>query len=180
MKLEQRCQTIELILSDVDGVLTDGRLTYDNQGIESKRFHIRDGMGIRLWHKAGYAFGLITLRSSHVVRARAAELEIEILRQGVSDKLSTIEDIAEELGLQAEQIAYVGDDLPDVLSLRWVGLGVAVADACAETRDAADHVTELPGGAGAIREVIETILKAQHRWDDLVRSHLHRSQLPNG
>ncbi|NLE40173.1 MAG: phenylphosphate carboxylase subunit delta, partial [Pirellulaceae bacterium] len=93
MNLDQRCQAVELILSDVDGVLTDGRVTYDNLGIESKCFHIRDGMGIRLWHKAGYPFGLLTLRSSHVVRARAAELDIEILRQGVTDKLATLESI---------------------------------------------------------------------------------------
>jgi YrbI family 3-deoxy-D-manno-octulosonate 8-phosphate phosphatase len=172
MDVDERCQAIELILSDVDGVLTDGRVAYDNQGIESKQFHIRDGMGIRLWHKAGHPFGLVTLRSSHVVRARASELGIEIVRQGVADKLATMEEIREELDLRPEQVCYVGDDLPDVLSLRRAGLGVAVADACPEARDAADYVTRSLGGGGAIRETIERILKSQLRWNDLIQPYL--------
>ena len=175
MNLDQRCQAIELILSDVDGVLTDGRLVYDNQGIESKQFHIRDGMGIRLWQKAGYPFGLVTLRSSHVVRTRATELEVEILRQGVSDKLTTVEEIREELDLAPEQICYLGDDLPDVRVMRHVGLGVAVADACEEAREAADFVTTLPGGHGAVRETIAMILKAQLRWDDVIQPYVGRA-----
>jgi YrbI family 3-deoxy-D-manno-octulosonate 8-phosphate phosphatase len=172
MDIDERCQAIELILSDVDGVLTDGRVVYDNQGIESKQFHIRDGMGIRLWQKAGHPFGLVTARSSHVVRARASELGIEILRQGVTDKLAALETIREELDLRPEQVCYVGDDLPDVLALRRAGLGIAVADACAEARDAADYVTEAPGGGGAIRETVERILKSQLRWNDLIQPYL--------
>ncbi len=172
MNVDQRCQAIELILSDVDGVLTDGRLIYDNQGVESKAFHIRDGQGIRLWHKAGYPFGLITLRDSQIVRMRAAELEIDILRQGVGDKLATVEGIRGELDLRPEQICYLGDDLPDVRVIRHVGLGVAVADASEEVRLAADHVTTALGGAGAVRETIEMILRAQQRWEEVVRSYV--------
>jgi YrbI family 3-deoxy-D-manno-octulosonate 8-phosphate phosphatase len=168
MNLEQRFRGVQLILSDVDGVLTDGGIEWNNQGIETKRFHVRDGMGIRLWHKAGYRFGLITLRSSHVVKVRAAELGIEILRQGTEDKLSAMKDILKELRLAASQVCYVGDDLPDLALVRAAGLGVAVADACAELRQAAHYVTTLPGGAGAIRETIELILKAQSRWEDLI------------
>jgi len=172
MDVDQRAKAIELILSDVDGVLTDGRLIYDNQGIESKVFHIRDGQGIRLWKESGRPFGLITLRSSHLVSARAAELTIDILRQGVVDKLAAVEEIRDELDLASEQVCYLGDDLPDVPVLGRVGLGVAVADACDEARRAAHHVTMLAGGAGAVRETIEMILRAQDRWNDVIRKYV--------
>ena len=172
MDVEQRCKSIELILCDVDGVLTDGRLIYDNQGVESKAFHIRDGQGIRIWRKAGRPFGMITLRTSRVVQTRAAELEVDILRQGAGEKLPTVNAIRDELDLDLEQVCYLGDDLPDVPVLRHVGLGVAVADACEEARQAAHHVTKLSGGAGAVRETIEMILKAQDRWKELIGDYL--------
>ena len=171
MKLEARCQPIELILSDVDGVLTTGRIIFDNQGIETKQFHIRDGVGIRLWQRAGYRFGVITGRSSHVVKIRAAELGVEIVRQTAEDKLPVAQEILAQLELKPEQVCYIGDDLPDVPLLRFVGLAVAVADACPETRAAAHHVTQLAGGLGAVRETIETILKAHRRWDDLIQKY---------
>jgi 3-deoxy-D-manno-octulosonate 8-phosphate phosphatase (KDO 8-P phosphatase) len=172
MNLDQRCQPIELVLSDVDGVLTDGRVVVDNQGIETKRFHIRDGMGIALWQKAGYRFGMVTRRSSQVVKIRAVELNVQIVRQGADDKLAAAQEIIGELGLTLEQVCYVGDDLPDLGVVRAVGLGVAVADAAAELREVAHYVTTAPGGAGAVRETIEMILKAQRRWDDVIHSYL--------
>lgn len=171
MDLHHRCQQVELILADVDGVLTDGRIVVNSQGIETKQFHIRDGMGIRLWQKAGYRFGLLSLRSSQIVKLRAAELQIGIVRQATSDKLATSLEIAAELGLSPAQLCYIGDDLPDLAAVRAVGLGVAVADACAELIAAASYVTKAPGGCGAVREVIELILKAQRRWDDLIQSY---------
>jgi YrbI family 3-deoxy-D-manno-octulosonate 8-phosphate phosphatase len=171
MKVAQRCQAIELVLSDVDGVLTDGRVIINNQGIETKQFHIRDGLGIRLWQRCGGRFGLITGRSSHVVKLRAVELDIAIVRQGVDDKLSVTQSLLQELQLKPEQVAYIGDDLPDLPVVRFVGLGVAVADACAELKQSAHHITTATGGAGAVRETIELILKAQRRWDDLVQSY---------
>ncbi len=171
MTLEPRCESIELILADVDGVLTDGRVVIDNQGIETKQFHIRDGMGIRLWQKAGYRFGVVTSRSSQVVKMRAAELGIGIVRQGTSDKLSTVLEILGELRLAPSQACYIGDDLPDLPAVRAVGLGVAVADACPDLREAAHYVTSLPGGAGAVREVVELVLKAQRRWDDVIQPY---------
>lgn len=171
MTLDERCQGIRLILSDVDGVLTDGGIVLDNQGIEIKRFHVRDGLGIRLWQKAGYRFGLITLRSSHIVKLRVAELGIDLLRQGTDDKMTAMQGILNELRLTLPQVCYVGDDLPDLRPLQSVGLGVAVADACAELRQAAKYVTSLPGGTGAIREVVELILKSQCRWDHLVQAY---------
>ena len=171
MKLEQRCQDIELVLADVDGVLTPGQIVFNNQGIETKQFHIRDGLGIRLWQRAGYKFGLITGRSSHIVKIRAAELNVEIVRQTAEDKLPVAQEILSQLGLEPHQTCYIGDDLPDLPVIRAVGLGVAVADACSEVRQAAHYVTELGGGLGAVRETIEIILKAQRRWDDLIRKY---------
>jgi len=171
MKLEQRCQDIELVLADVDGVLTAGQIIFNNQGIETKQFHIRDGMGIRLWQRAGYRFGLITGRSSHIVKIRAGELGIEIVRQTAEDKLPVALEILQQLGLQPNQVCYIGDDLPDLPVMRAVGLGVAVADACVEVRQAAHHVTQLRGGEGAVRETIEVILKAQRRWSDLIQKY---------
>lgn len=172
MTLDERCQKIELIVSDVDGVMTDGALVIDNQGIETKRFHIRDGQGVRLWQKAGGRFGVITLRSSQVVKLRAEELGVEIIRQGVGDKRETVKEILGELGLSPEQVCYLGDDLPDLPAVRYVGLGVAVADACEELRRAAHYVTSRPGGAGAVRETVELILKAQRRWEEVIQSYL--------
>ena len=171
MNLEERSQRIELILADVDGVLTDGRIVVNNQGIETKLFHIRDGMGIRLWQKAGYRFGVVSLRSSQIVKMRAAELEIGIVRQGTRDKLATTLEIIGQLGLAPQQVCYIGDDLPDLPVVRAVGMGVAVADACGELVEAAAYVTKAPGGCGAVREVIELILKAQGRWDDVIQAY---------
>ena len=168
MKPEQRCQSIELILSDVDGVLTDGGVIFDNQGIEIKRFHIRDGLGIKLWQRAGYRFGVVTARNSHIVKVRAAELGIDIIRQGFEQKLPTIREIMQQLRLLPEQVCYIGDDLTDLAAIQTVGLGVAVADAATEVRTSAHYVTKLPGGSGAVREAIEFILKAKQRWGDLI------------
>src|SRR4051812_24180064 len=111
MKLSERCQAVELLLADVDGVLTDGGIVLDNQGIETKRFHIRDGLGIKLWQQAGNTFGLITGRSSHIVKVRAAELGINFVRQGVDQKLAVAREIMAGLNLQPQQVCYIGDDL---------------------------------------------------------------------
>jgi 3-deoxy-D-manno-octulosonate 8-phosphate phosphatase (KDO 8-P phosphatase) len=172
MNLEQRCRPIQLILSDVDGVMTDGLIVLDNQGIESKRFHVRDGLGIKLWQKAGYRFGVLTQRSSQSLKVRVAELGIEIIRQGIPDKMTGLKQVLAELKLTREQVCYVGDDLPDLPVVRAVGLGVAVADACAELREAAHYTTSLVGGAGAVRETIELVLKAQCRWGDVIQAYL--------
>ena len=171
MSIEHLCQPIRLILSDVDGVLTDGGIIIDNQGVESKQFHVRDGHGIRLWHKAGYKFGLITLRSSQILKIRVAELGIEIIRQGIEHKLDAMREIIADLRLTPQQVCYIGDDLPDLALVRTVGFGVAVADACEELCQAAKYVTQLHGGKGAVRETIEIILKAQRRWEDLIQTY---------
>ena len=171
MDLESRCKQIELVLSDVDGVLTDGRIVFDSQGIETKRFHVRDGLGIKLWQKAGHRFGMISQRSSQVLKMRAGELGVEIVRQGAQDKLATVNEILADFGLGLEQVCYIGDDLPDLPVVRAVGLGVAVADGAPELRQAADKVVAANGGAGAVRETLEMILKAQRCWDSLIHSY---------
>ncbi len=167
--LQARCRTVELIVSDVDGVLTDGGIVLSNEGIETKRFHIKDGLGIKIWRQAGGHFALITGRNSHIVKLRAAELGIDIVRQGTDLKLPALAEILARLELGPEQVCYIGDDLPDLAALRFAGLGVAVADACQELRQAAHYVTSVKGGAGAVRETIELILKSQQRWDDIVQ-----------
>ena len=171
MTLAKRCQSIELIVADVDGVLTEGSIIFNNEGIETKRFYIRDGLGIKLWQWAGGKFGVITGRNSHIVNVRVAELGIDVVRQGTEHKLSALREIMSQFRLSAEQVCYIGDDLPDLAAVRFSGLGVAVADACAELRDAAAYVTQLAGGQGAVRETVELILKSQQRWDDVIQKY---------
>ena len=171
MTRDDRCKGIELILSDVDGVMTDGGIIYDTHGVEIKRFQVRDGLGIKLWQKAGFRFGILTSRSSQSVRLRAAELGVDLLRQGCEEKLPAAQQIMQELRLKPAQVCYIGDDLPDLAVMRQVGYPVAVADAVAEVRAAAAVVTIQGGGFGAVRETVETILKAKGIWDDLIRRY---------
>jgi 3-deoxy-D-manno-octulosonate 8-phosphate phosphatase (KDO 8-P phosphatase) len=171
-KLDDRCQPIELILCDVDGALTDGSIVYDNQGIETKSFHVRDGLGIRLWQRGGYRFGVLTSRSSHIVKVRCAELGVDLVRQGFEDKLPAAQEVIKRLDLEPAKVCYIGDDLPDLPVMRHVGLAVAVADAVEEVLAAAHFTTNLPGGQGAVRELIEMLLKVKLRWDDLIRGYL--------
>jgi YrbI family 3-deoxy-D-manno-octulosonate 8-phosphate phosphatase len=171
MPVNHLCQPIELILADVDGVLTDGFIILTNEGIEIKRFHIRDGLGIKVWHRAGGKFGLITGRNSHIVNVRAGELGIDIVRQGTVQKLAAVKEILAQLNLEPRQCCFIGDDLPDLAPMKYVGLGVAVADAALDVRQAADYVTTAAGGNGAVREVIEMILRSQQRWDDALNPY---------
>jgi YrbI family 3-deoxy-D-manno-octulosonate 8-phosphate phosphatase len=171
MKLEQRIARIQTILCDVDGVLTDGGISFDNQGIEIKTFHVRDGIAIRIWQSMGGRFGLLTARTSHIVKVRAAELGVELVRQGFTDKLAVARQIMTEYQIQPSTVCYVGDDLPDLQLMGNVGLAVSVADGVPEVRAAAHHVTKAAGGQGAIRELIEFILKTQNRWDEIIRKY---------
>lgn len=165
---DARLAAVRLLLLDCDGVLTGGGVAWSNDGIESKTFHIRDGLGLKLWQRAGNTAGIVTGRSSRVVEVRAAELGLAIVRQGVQDKRQAVEAILTETGLSWEQTAFVGDDLPDLGCVMRCGVGVAVADACPELRQVAALVTDRPGGAGAVREVIELLLKARGQWPGIV------------
>jgi 3-deoxy-D-manno-octulosonate 8-phosphate phosphatase (KDO 8-P phosphatase) len=166
--LQQRCALIELLLLDVDGVLTDGGIVYSDHGVEWKKFHVRDGSGLKLWQLAGKRAAILSGRSSPLVEVRAAELGLAPVVQGAADKLAAYRRILEETGLRPEQVCYVGDDLPDLPVLLNCGLAVAVADASAEVRSAAHYVARTRGGEGAVREVVEWVLGAQGRWAGLV------------
>jgi 3-deoxy-D-manno-octulosonate 8-phosphate phosphatase (KDO 8-P phosphatase) len=162
--LNQRCERIKMLVLDVDGVLTDGRIIYSDRGDELKAFHVRDGSGLKFWLQLGKQAAIITGRSSPVVTRRAAELGVTIVIQGAEDKRAAYDRLLQEHGLDAASVCAIGDDLPDVPLLRASGLAVAVADACADAKAAAHFVTAAPGGRGAVREVVELILQAQGRW----------------
>jgi len=164
VSLRRKAANIKLLLLDVDGVLTDGRIIIDDRGVESKHFHVRDGHGIVLLKRSGIEVGFITGRSSPVVGQRAKELQVTLLFQGVQDKLRVYERIKKKRGLSDGQIAYVGDDIVDIPVLRRVGLAVMVSDGSAELKPIADYVTVARGGMGAVREVAELILMAHNKW----------------
>jgi YrbI family 3-deoxy-D-manno-octulosonate 8-phosphate phosphatase len=157
---------LELLVLDVDGVLTDGLVHIDGRGTETKTFHTRDGLGLRLWQKLGMHVAIITGRAGMPVQHRARELGIRHVRQGVRDKHRELGALLNDLGLLAAQAAVIGDDLPDLPMMRQAGYPIAVADAAPEVRAAAAFVTQQPGGHGAVREAIEHLLKARGQWDD--------------
>ncbi|MEZ6135646.1 MAG: HAD hydrolase family protein [Pirellulaceae bacterium] len=161
-------RSIRLILSDVDGVLTDGSITIDNAGVESKSFYVRDGLGIKLWQRAGFKFGLLTARNSQIVKLRATELGIDIVRQGFEEKLPIAREVFVQVGVEPHEVCYIGDDLQDLPVLWEVGLPVAVADAAHEVQTAAKWVTQARGGRGAVREVVERLLRAKDCWEQCI------------
>ncbi len=165
--LEHRAAAIRLLVLDVDGVLTDGRITYTADGVEIKSFHVRDGSGIVFWQRMGGKSVIISGRTSKAVDVRAAELGITMVVQGSSDKRAALDRVLEATGLQAAEACAVGDDLPDLPVLRSCGLAAAVADACPEVRAAAHYVTQMRGGRGVVREIVELLLRAQGRWCEL-------------
>lgn len=165
--MQDKLEKIRLLLLDVDGVLTDGRIIYDDQGGETKAFDVKDGHGMKLLQRAGIRIGIITGRQSPVVDRRARELGIDLVYQGAKDKLVPFREILERTGLAAEQVAYVGDDYPDLPVLRQVGFAVTVADALDELKPLVDYVTSRPGGRGAVREVCDLLLRGTGRWEDV-------------
>ncbi len=163
---------IELLVLDVDGALTDGRIIIHSDGAESKCFHILDGHGIRMWQRAGLKVALLSGRVSQATTRRAEELQIPRVIQDCHLKLPALKQLLEEFQVPAEKVAYVGDDLMDLPAVRHVGFGVAVANAVDELKEHADYVTTRPGGQGAVREVIEYILKNSGRWHSLMERYL--------
>ena len=155
---------VRLLLLDVDGVLNDGSIIYDDKGVETKVFNAKDGLGIELLMEAGIDVGIVTSRASKALYHRCDNLGISLIFDGVNDKSGVLEGISKQTGIPAEEIAFVGDDLVDLPLMRKVGLSVAVADAHETLLENADMVTTARGGAGAVREVCEAILKAQGLW----------------
>jgi 3-deoxy-D-manno-octulosonate 8-phosphate phosphatase (KDO 8-P phosphatase) len=171
-KAKANLAAIQLLILDVDGVLTDGSLIINGDSSESKSFNILDGHGIRLWRRAGLKVAFLSGRTSEATRHRAKQLEIDYCLQECHNKLPEVEKLIEQAGLSAEKAAYVGDDLPDLPVMRYVGFGVAVANAVEEVKQCADFVTKSQGGNGAVREVVEYILKNSGKWDELMARYL--------
>ena len=168
----KRAARVKLLMMDCDGVLTDGRIWILESGEDQKAFHTRDGLGIDLLHRAGLRSGIISGRLSSALERRAQSLGVSFLWQGRNDKRQAFADTLAQAQLTAEEVAFIGDDLTDLPLMVQCGLSVAVADAVADVRERAHYVTEVNGGDGAVREVVELILKAQGRWDELVKSYL--------
>ena len=157
---------------DVDGVLTDGVIALDDHGGETKHFHVRDGWALTAWRLSGKQTAILSGRASKAVARRAAELGIETVIQGVASKAGPFLAIVAELGLEPRQAGYVGDDLPDLPAMALAGLAACPADAAEEIRRAAHVVTVAPGGRGAVREVIELVLKHQGAWEQVIAPYL--------
>jgi 3-deoxy-D-manno-octulosonate 8-phosphate phosphatase (KDO 8-P phosphatase) len=172
--LAQRCAPIELLIVDVDGVLTDGGIIYSDQGQELKQFHVRDGSGLMIWHHVGKRAAIITGRSSRTVEVRAAELHVEPVVQGAVDKMAAYRQVLDAGSWKPEQVCFVGDDVPDLVILANCGLAIAVADACPEVRTQAHYVTRAAGGRGAVREAIELILRCQGHWPAIIERFRRR------
>lgn len=168
----EKAREVKLLILDVDGVMTDGSIVYNDRGEESKSFNVRDGHGMKLLQRGGVDCALITARTSEVVLHRARNLGIELVYQGAFDKLKAYEDILKKTGLAPNQTAYVGDDVIDLPILKRAGFSVAVSDAVTEVKERVDYVTEAQGGRGAVREVVEIILKARGTWDELMSRYL--------
>ena len=166
--LAARCRALKLLLSDVDGVMTDGTVLLLPDGREAKAFHIRDGLAVALARRAGLRTGVLSGRSSEAVTRRAAELGMDVVRQGVGDKAQALAAILADLELRPEQVAYIGDDLADLPVLAQVGLSAAPADAPLEVRLQAFMVTDAQGGRGCLRELVEAILRARGDWERVV------------
>jgi|UniRef100_A0A7C3WJB6 3-deoxy-D-manno-octulosonate 8-phosphate phosphatase (KDO 8-P phosphatase) len=166
----QRAALIKLLLLDVDGVLTDGRLYFDKAGEAMKVFHVRDGHGIKMLQRAGIEVAFLSGRVSDAAYHRARELNISRFYEGLRDKVPVLEKLQAALRLSLEEIGAVGDELVDLPLFSRVGLAVAVADASPEVRAAAHWVTSACGGHGAVREVCDLILKAQGHWENLLRN----------
>lgn len=169
---------IKLIAVDVDGVLTQGDVTYTSSGDEVKSFNIKDGVALRAAQHVGMHVAVISGRKSAALERRVNELQIETVIMACRDKSDAIRTILADLGLERRHAAFIGDDLIDIPAFRECGFNIAVGDACADLKEAADHITELPGGRGAVREAIEMILRAQGKWEQAVECILQRYTRP--
>jgi len=176
--IEEKIRKIRVILLDVDGVLTDGGIIIGSKGHEQKRFDIQDGMGVTLARVAGLKVGLITGRNSDVVARRAKELKMDAVYQGSFNKLSDYEEALDTFNVRDENVCYMGDDVLDLILLERVGLSSAPANARDEVRQIVDVVTTSSGGYGAVRELVDLILKTQGKWEEAVRKCREASSHP--
>lgn len=179
-QVRRRARKIKLLLLDVDGVMTDGRIYYvprpEGGMFETKAFHSRDGIGIRYAREAGIKVGIISGRGSDTVRYRAAELKLDFIEENSLKKIPPYERILQAAGLKDDEVCYVGDDLVDLPILKRVGFAVCVRDCHSFLRKHVHYVTKAPGGLGAVRETIEMILDAQAKWKPVVDRYLHAAE----
>ncbi|GGW51381.1 KdsC family phosphatase [Vreelandella hamiltonii] len=173
--LLDRIRRVKLLALDVDGVLTDGRLYFQADGVEIKAFHTQDGHGLKLLKRAGIHVALITGRDSPMVSQRAAALGISHVHQGCEDKLATLRGLCQRLGITLEQVAFCGDDLPDLAPIKRSGVGITVPNAPDYMHTHADWITDRLGGHGAVREICDTLLTNQGHWDAVLDTYLHGS-----
>lgn len=171
--LVDRARHIRLLVLDVDGVMTDGQLYFQADGQEIKAFSTPDGQGIKILRQAGIDVALITGRESPMVSRRATALGIEHVIQGRDDKLTVLKELLATLELDFSQVAYCGDDLPDLAPIKYAGLGISVPNAPAYIREHADWVTERSGGFGAVREICDALLELQGHWTSVLDTYLH-------
>ena len=167
-ELKEKIRKIKLLILDVDGVLTDGRIIYDFEGRELRFFDAQDGSGVRLLHHAGIKTILATVLPSKAVERRAKDMLVHKVYQGIMPKTKILEEILNEIDISKEEICYVGDDLVDLGMMKRVGFPAAVINACREIKEVACYVTEKEGGRGAVREIAELILKTQGKWEELL------------
>jgi 3-deoxy-D-manno-octulosonate 8-phosphate phosphatase (KDO 8-P phosphatase) len=178
--IDSRARRIRLVLFDVDGVLTDGKILLHADGSESKQFDIKDGTGIVLAPRAGVTVGFLSARVSASTARRAAQLGVTLLHQGVASKLDTYEQIVDQLLVHDDQVAYMGDDIVDLPVLARAGLAAAPADASDDVRPHVHWVSRARGGHGAARELVELILRAQEKWDPILREYLRGAPVAAG
>jgi len=172
VSIESKAAAVTLLLFDVDGVLTDGKILLDADGRESKRFDIKDGTALVWAQRLGLTVGFLSARTSAATSRRAAQLGVTLVHQGVPSKLQTYEQIVDELLLEDDRVVYMGDDILDLPVLERVGLSTAPADAALDVRTRVDWVSQARGGDGAARELIELVLRAKGRWDSVLATYL--------
>lgn len=169
--MPQDLSNIKLLLLDVDGVLTDGSILIDDNGVETKRFNVKDGLGINAWKKVGKQIGIITARSGSAVTHRTKELGIDLIVQGAKQKIDSYTKMLSVLSLTDDQVAYIGDDLPDLKVMQRVAYPIAPADAATEILQIAKHITQAPGGRGAVRQAVEHILRSTGQWNKVLEHY---------
>ncbi len=169
--LSEKSRKIKLLLLDVDGVLTDGRIIYDSKGRDFKLFDVQDGLGVYLLKQAGIPTVLITAGRSRAIRPRARDMRVAAVFKNISPKSAVIDKILKRFKVRLDEICFVGDDLVDICLMEKVGLAVAVFNACPEIKSLAHYVTQRRGGRGAVREVAEFILKSQDKWQAAIKAY---------
>lgn len=170
-ELRERAKKVKLLLLDVDGVLTDGRIIYDSHGRDMKLFDVHDGLGVYALHKAGIPTVLITAKGSRSIRPRARDMRVEEVFENISPKSAVLDKILKKHNIGSDEICFVGDDLVDICLMKRVGFAVAVFNAAPEVKQVASYITLREGGRGAVREIAELILKSQDKWKEILASY---------